>query len=99
MQWWAGGGGIKVVELHKLNRLVKKASAVVGLQLDSVEVVAARRMKDKINKILDNPSHPLDEELWQRASTFSQRLIPPRSRTEQFRCSFVPAAIRLHDSA
>jgi len=71
----------------------------VGQQLDSLEAVVERRMRDKLKSILDNPSHPLHDELWQMRSTFRHRLIPPRCKTERFRRSFVPAAIRLYNSA
>lgn len=63
--------------------VVRKASSVVGLELNSLEAVAERRMMDKMNSILDNPSHPLSDELWQMGSTFSHQLIPPRSGAVQ----------------
>ena len=92
------GGGIKAGEASKLNKLVKKARSVVGLELDSLESVAERRLMDKLRAILDNPSHPLHDELWLMGSSFSQRIIPPRCKTERFRRSFVPTAIRLLNS-
>ena len=92
------GGGIKAGDANRLNKLVKKAGSVVGVKLDSLEVVAERRMRGMINAILENPSHPLHEELRLMRSTFSNRLIPPRCRTERLRRSFVPAAIRLYNS-
>lgn len=58
---------------------------MVRLELDSLEVVAERRMTDKMNTILDNPSHPLTDELWQMGRTFSHQLIPLKSGTECFR--------------
>ena len=56
--------------------LVRKASSVVGLELDSLEVVVERRMRDKFKSILGNPSHPLHAELWQMGSPFHHRFIP-----------------------
>ncbi len=53
------GGGIRAAEAGRLN----KASSVVGLELDSLESVRKRRMKNKITVILDNPAHPLYDEL------------------------------------
>lgn len=55
------GGGIKAGEASILNKLVKRAGSVVRLELDSLESVAERRMKDKIKAILDNPFHPLHD--------------------------------------
>ena len=93
------GGGIKAGESNRLNKLVRKASSVVGLELDSLDVVLERRMMDKFKSILGNPSNPLHAELWQMKSTFSHRFMFPRCKTERFRCSFVPAAIRLFNRA
>lgn len=45
-------------------------SSLVGLELDSLEAMVEWTMKDKISAILDNPSHPLHEELWLMGSTF-----------------------------
>lgn len=65
--WW---GGIKPGEVNGLNVLVRRARSVVGLELDSPERLAKRRMKGKIQAISDNPSQPLHNELWQMGSTF-----------------------------
>ena len=43
------GGGIKAGESNRLNKLVRKASSVVGLELDSLEVVVESRMRDKFH--------------------------------------------------
>lgn len=91
------GCRIMAGELRNLNKLVKKASRVAGLQLDSVEVVAERRMRAKINTIMDNPSHPLCEDLLQRARTFSHMLTRHRTRMEWFRCSFLTTASKLYN--
>ncbi|XP_062860061.1 programmed cell death 1 ligand 1-like [Trichomycterus rosablanca] len=48
------GGGIEAGEANKLNKLVKKASSVVGLELDSLEVVGFRVL---------GPSDPLSVQL------------------------------------
>src|SRR4029434_2063277 len=81
---------------HQMNKLVRKAGSVVGIELDKLEAVAEDRMRRKLDAILRNPSHPLYDELTQMGSTFSHRLIPPRHTTKCFGQSFVPVAIRLH---
>ena len=78
------GGGIKAVQ--RLNKLVRKASSVVGLELDCLEVVVERRMRDKFKSIFGNQSHPLYVELWQMGSNLSHKLISPRCKTERFKC-------------
>lgn len=57
---------------------------MVGLELDSLESVVERRMKDEIKAILNNLSHPLHDELWQIGSSFSHRIIPPRCNVLQY---------------
>ena len=46
---WAGG-------TNKLNKLERKASSVVGMELDCVEAVTEKRMRGKLKAIMDNPS-------------------------------------------
>lgn len=61
---------------------------MAGMELDSLETIAERRMKDKIKAILENPSHPLHKEQRQIGITFSLHILPPRCQTERFRlCS------------
>lgn len=86
--YWGGG-----IESDDANKLVWKSSSVVGLELHSLEAVAERRMMDMMNTVLNNPSHPLGDELWQMDSTFSYQLIPPKSKALCFRRSLVPTAI------
>ena len=92
------GGGIKAGERNKLDKTIKKASSVVGLRLEGLQSVAERRIREKLNAILANPSHPLYDDLQGRVSTFSQRLtLPPRMHSERYRLSFLPTAIRLYN--
>lgn len=54
MLWYAGwGGNTDLVSLF--DKLVRKARSVVGLDLESLDTVAERRMKYKLKAILDNP--------------------------------------------
>ena len=91
-------GLAEALKAIRLNMQVRKASPVMGLELDSLGVVVERRMRDKFKSILRNPSHPLYAELWQMGSTFCHRFISPRCKTERFKCSFVPAVIRMYNS-
>lgn len=76
-----------------------KSSLVVRQELQGDEAVAERRMIDRMNTIiLNNPSHLLDDELWQMDSPFSHQLIPPKIKTVRFRRSVVPTPIRRHNS-
>ena len=92
------GAGSTDRDRKRLNKLVRRASSVLGCPLASVEEVGERRMLVKLSTIMDNTSHPLHptvEALW---STFSGRLIHPQCRKERYRRSFIPTAVRLYNS-
>ena len=78
---------------RRLDKLVKKASSVVGRRLDPLSAVVAQRMRRKLYSVLDNNRHPLHSILAGQRSSCSERLISLRCRTERFRRSFVRTAI------
>lgn len=57
------GGAISSSGAIKLNKLVRTSSSLVGMKLDNVEAVTERKMRGKLQAIMDNPSHPLYVEL------------------------------------
>ncbi len=73
---------MRVADRNKLDKLIKRAGSVLDMELDSVHVVAERRMLSKFYSILYNPSH--------QRSTCSQRMITAKCSTERFRRSFKP---------
>ncbi|TWW55971.1 hypothetical protein D4764_09G0010210 [Takifugu flavidus] len=81
----------------RMDRLVRRASSVLGSPLDSVEVVGNGRMMAKLSSMLNNTSHPLQDTLTALGSSFSERLLHPRCAKERYRRSFLPAAVRLHN--
>ncbi|KAI4894306.1 hypothetical protein NFI96_005584 [Prochilodus magdalenae] len=46
-------------DANRLNELIRKASDVVGVELDSLMAVSERRTLSKLQTIMDNGSHPL----------------------------------------
>ncbi|TWW62388.1 hypothetical protein D4764_04G0010350 [Takifugu flavidus] len=81
----------------RMDRLVRRASSVLGCPLDSVQVVGNGRMMAKLSSMLNNTSHPLQDTLTALGSSFSERLLHPRCVKERYRRSFLPAAVRLHN--
>ncbi|CAI5677697.1 unnamed protein product [Oreochromis niloticus] len=79
------GGSISAGDRKRLNRLIRRASSVLGCPLDPVEVVSDRRMVAKLSSLLDNISHPMHETVTALSSSFSGRLRHPRCGTERFR--------------
>ena len=93
------GSRLRVADANRLHKLIRKASNVVGMELDSLKVVSERRMLSKIKTMLDNTSHPLHDMLASHRSTLSERLRLPKSTTERHRKSFLPVAISLYNSS
>ncbi|KAI4899211.1 hypothetical protein NFI96_027262, partial [Prochilodus magdalenae] len=53
------GSRLRVADANRLNKLIRKASDVVGVELDSLMAVSERRTLSKLQTIMDNGSHPL----------------------------------------
>ncbi|TWW71346.1 Acetylcholine receptor subunit delta [Takifugu flavidus] len=62
----------------RMDRLVRRASSVLGCPLDSVEVEGNGRMMAKLSSMLNNTSPPLQDTLAALGSSFSERLLHPR---------------------
>ena len=72
---------------------------MVGFKLDCLEAVAEERTTKKLLAILDDISHPLHTAISNQRSSFSDRLLLPRCRTNRLMNSFVHRAITLHSIA
>ena len=89
------GEGSCLADRNRVDTIIKKASSVVNSKLDTVQQMAEDRMLSKMRTILRNTSHPLNALGVIKRSTFSERLIMPRCKSERSRRSFLPAAIKL----
>ena len=92
------GGNNRESDTFNLNRLVKKASAIVGSPLLGVEAVAKERTARKLDTIIDNPSHPLHQEItlcWSKRG--NDRFIYPTQSHARLSKSFVPTALRQYN--
>ncbi|KAI3366515.1 hypothetical protein L3Q82_000644 [Scortum barcoo] len=72
-----------ITDRRRMDRLVRRASSVLGCPLDSVEVVGNGRMMAKLSSLLNNTSHPLQDTLTALGSSFSERLLHPRCVKER----------------
>ncbi|KAI4902349.1 hypothetical protein NFI96_003952 [Prochilodus magdalenae] len=93
------GGSISKRDAGRLDRLVRKAGSVLGLELESLTPLAERRALNKLLNIMDNVHHPLHSTIIRRRSSFSGRLLSQSCSTDRLRKSFVPQAIRLFNSS
>ena len=84
------GGNASARDTGRLNRLIKKASSVVGQSLDQIEILVGRR--------LASTGHPLHDTLMDLHILRHGRFTMPQCRTERFRRSFIPAAVRYFNS-
>ncbi len=91
------GSRILVADRRKLDKLIKKASSVLGCPLDLVEVVGERRMMTKLSSLMNNDSHPMKDTLTALESSISARLLHQKSVKEGYCRSFLPAAVRLYN--
>jgi hypothetical protein len=92
------GGNASARDTGRLNKLIKKASSVVGQSLDQIEVLVERRLASKSRAILLDPEHPLNSTLMDLRIQRSGRFTMPKVRTERFRRSFIPAAVRFFNN-
>ena len=79
----------------KLNRIVKQASRVIGLPVAQLEDVAERDVLAKWDAIVKDSTHPLHEEVTYNRSG---RIRLPKMRTDRFRLSFLPCAMKLFNA-
>ena len=93
---WGGSLGKK--QAKRLDKLVKKAGSVIGVKMDSLEEVVERYTMRMVEAILNNMDHPLHNTLMDQRSSGGGRLLSLRCRTERYRRSFIPTAIRLFNS-
>ena len=87
---------LKVTDNNRLNKLIRRASNVMGEELDTLTTVAERRMLSRLQSILDNVTHPLYDTLAQKMSTFSGRLLLPRCTTGNHSCLWSLNSITPH---
>ena len=93
----AWGGSITASDRNRLNKVLKKAGSVIGVPVDSLETVLAKRLNKKLRVIFCVEQHPFADIFESMRSPFSGRLRMPVCSTERFRKSFVPAAVRFYN--
>lgn len=71
-------GSIKERNTMRLDKLVRQASFVISMEMDSMVAVAKRKTLWKLFSIVDNDSHPLHTTIMKQQSMFSGRLFSVR---------------------
>ena len=84
---------LTVDDKRKLNKIISTASRVIGEQLPTLESIYRQRLKKRSYKIVEDPSHPAHGLFELLPSGRRYRSI--KTRTNRFRNSLFPSAIRL----
>lgn len=84
---------LSVQNKTRLNRAVVEASRVIGQQQMSLTDIYTKQVLNKARSILSLPDHPLRMEFNLLPS--GRRYQLPRARTNRFKFSFVPTALKL----
>ncbi|PIK46347.1 hypothetical protein BSL78_16796 [Apostichopus japonicus] len=90
------GGNVNKHEIDRINSIIKKAERVVGEPLPSIDSVYHSLLESKLDAVWKDHTHPLYELLHNsQMSRGSGRLRLPCLKTNRYRDSFIPRAIKL----
>ena len=84
-------GNLSMKNKNSLGRIVKIASKITGIQLESLELFYKRQVLKKALSIQQESAHPLNPEYQMLPS--GSRLGTPKLRNNRFKFSFVPVSI------
>ena len=87
------GGNLNCSEQIKINRVISRVEKITKVPLSCFKDLLFKLTKKKINEIRSKSDHPLHTEI--RFSTRSSLVLYPKIRTERYRNSFIPSALRV----
>ena len=90
----AWGGNITISDENKINSIIKKVIKTTRAPLMMMKDLYEMLVKKKIYKIKENSEHPLFNEIRYSNRHHSNLVLYPKIRTERYRNSFLPAALR-----
>ena len=77
--------------LKKLKRITKTASRIIGIDVRELNDICEKALSAKFDLICADRSHPLNSEI---KYSRSGRIVPSLTRTNRYKFSFLPCAIR-----
>ena len=92
------GGNISKRDWERIEKVIKKTEKVTGGHHDSFDILYHIRLTNKTARILSDDSHPLWTEFNDRRIDRSGRLRVPTARTQRYRDSFLPSAVRAYNN-
>ena len=87
------GGNLVKDDVNKMDKLIKRASSIVGRKQDDFMRLYDRRVVVKLSDILSDDTHPLRGEFDSRHIERSGRYRLPAIATQRYKNSFIPRAI------
>ena len=93
------GGNISSCDKVRLDRVIREAGRIVGESLHTVDAVYDKEVETKLKKILGDDTHPIHSVLMDSVIPRSGRMRLPYAATNRHSSSFVPRAIKCHNSA
>ena len=92
---WYGSATKK--ETHRLQRIIKSAEWIIGLNLPSLQDIFTTRARKRAGKIIADPSHP-GHNMFELLPS-GRRYRAPHTRTSRHRNSFFPQAVTLMNNS
>ena len=89
-------GNCTCVDKKKLKRIIRCAQRL-GCNVHNLNDLYESALKNKLERVLDDETHPLYDEF--KLLPSGNRLSSVYCRTNRFKNSFVPAAIRIHNKS
>ena len=88
-------------DTERLDKVARTAAKIVGAETATPSTIYGSVAVKRLHRILSDAHHPLNHVLSSQVSrrASSQRLRCFRARTSRFRDSFLPTAVRLHNSS
>ena len=77
--------------------MIKKVSCTLGHPLDSVQIVGESRTIAKPSSLMENDSHPMQDNLIALERSFTDRLLQPMCVKERYHRSFLLAVVILYN--
>ena len=90
----AWGGNTVQKDTKKIDSVAKHATRLTGIKQDSFIEIFEKICNKKFNRILNDPTHPFYSQI--NRGERSGRVLFLRMKTERYRSSFLPTAIKLH---
>ncbi|KAL8591097.1 hypothetical protein ACOMHN_058750 [Nucella lapillus] len=86
---------LKEHDKGKLAKITMTARKLIGRPVPDLETLFEAKAISRLKAIQQDPSHPLCDTVLAQVSARSGRLVSFRARTDRFRDSFLPTAVRL----